>query len=116
MLALPLGEQEEQEAVDIVMFGRCSRSTMAIKKVALVKAGVVDNIIQYDTDATWDVPAGYTTVDATSAAEVGGTYSGGSFGAANKPPQTTKETLINTLCGGTDLTLAEVNSLLREMV
>jgi len=90
VLALPSEEQEEQEAVDIVMFGRCSRSTMAIKKVALVKAGVVDNIIQYDTDATWDVPAGYTTVDATSAAEVGGHTAAGHLEqqiSLHKPPR-----------------------------
>lgn len=85
---------------------------MAVRNVAHIVSGVVTNVTVQDTDNPITPPAGTTFVDVVGTVSAGDGYSGGRFTAASVV--TPSATLKDKLMGGTDLTLAEINNLLRE--
>lgn len=61
-----------------------------IKRAALVRDGVVENVIVIDTEAQWSPPAGVTVIDADEIAEPKGTHNGTKFVARVIPPRPTQ--------------------------
>lgn len=59
---------------------------MALYAVYATAGGLISNIIEWDGSATLDLPAGYATVVATSAAIIGGTWNGSVFAPPGSPP------------------------------
>ena len=88
---------------------------MTIKTIALVKSGVVENIVTIDDAGTWEAPAGYTVVDADSTSKIGGAYNSGTEQFADPAEKSaSRQEILEDKLAGADLTLAEVNELLRE--